>query len=120
MIEEVLQLKINCPINHNERTSGNMKNHYQPEKPLFLLSTNQTEFLSSEEEVTIMHSSYISKKDRFVYYQMSQNKEQYAKYLYNALHEIDNIGGDKIFVEKPPELVEWRDVNDCLLKAYIK
>ena len=121
MIEEVLQSKINYHINQNERISGNMKNHYQPEKPLFLLSTNKIESLSSEEgDGAIMHYSNISKKDRFVYYQMSQNKEQYAKHLYNALHEIDNMGVDKIFVEKPPELLEWRDVNDRLLKASLK
>ena len=121
MIEEVLQLKINSPINHNEKISGNMKNHYQPEKPLFLISTNQIEYLSSEEvDCAIMHYSDISKKDGFIYYKMSQSKEQYAKHLYNALHEIDNMGVDKIFVEKPPELVEWRDVNDRLLKASVK
>jgi L-threonylcarbamoyladenylate synthase len=58
MIEKVLQLKINCPIKHNAKISGNMKNHYQPEKPLFLLSTNQIEYLSSEEvDCAIMHYS---------------------------------------------------------------
>ncbi|MBY0534095.1 MAG: threonylcarbamoyl-AMP synthase [Rickettsiaceae bacterium] len=121
MLEEVMQLEIKCPINHNEKVSGNMKNHYQPERPLFLISTDQIESLSSKEGYSaIMHYSNISKKDGFAYYQMSQDKEQYAKHLYSVLHDIDSIGVDKIFVEKPPELVEWRDVNDRLLKASVK
>lgn len=121
MIEEVLQLKINSPINHNEKISGNMKNHYQPEKPLFLISTNQIEYLSSTEgDCAIMHYSDISKKDGFIYYKMPQSKEHYAKHLYNALHEIGNMGVNKIFVEKPPGFIEWSDVNDRLIKASTK
>lgn len=121
MIEEVLQLNIKSPIKHNEKISGNMKNHYQPEKPLFLISTNQIECLSSKEgDCAIMHYSDISKKDGFIYYKISQNKERYAKHLYNALYEIGNMGVKKIFVEEPPLLLEWSDINDRLIKASTK
>lgn len=121
MLEKVLELEIECPINHNEKVSGNMKNHYQPDISLFILSTSQIESLSSKGgHSAIMHYSNISKRDGFLYYRMPQDKEQYAKHLYSALHEIDYIGVDKIFVESPPELVEWSDVNDRLVKASAK
>lgn len=121
MIERVLHREIECPSSHHERVSGNMKNHYQPEKPLFLLYTHQIESLSSQEEgILIMHYSPLSKKDTFTYYQMPQNKEEYAKNLYSALHDIDTMSVGKIFVERPPDSIEWRDVVDRLVKASVK
>lgn len=121
MIEEVLELDVQCPINHNEKVPGNMQNHYQPEKPLFLLASNKIASLSSEEGMSvIMHYSNISKKDGFVYYKMPDNKEQYAKNLYGALHDIDNMDIERIFVERPPDFIEWSDINDRLVKASVK
>lgn len=121
MIEEVLGQEVACPINHNEKVSGNMKNHYQPEKPLYLVFTHEIESLSSTEgKSAIMHYSNITKKDGFMYYQMPGTKEQYAQALYSALHEIDSMAVDKIFVERPPQSTSWSDVNDRLLKASMK
>ena len=121
MIEHVLKLDIACPSNHNQRVSGNMKNHYQPEKPLFLLSIGQIDFLSKKESnIAIMHYSKISKNHGCIYYQMSQDRVQYAKYLYSTLHDIDSTDVEKIFVEKPPDSIEWNDIMDRLVKASVK
>lgn len=121
MIENVLKLDVACPSIHNEKVSGNMQNHYQPDKPLFLLSADQIESLSFVEGCcAILHYSSIPKLDNFIYYKMPKNKEAYAKHLYSALHEVDNMVVNKIFVEKPPQLIAWNDVNDRLVKASIK
>ena len=118
MIENVLKMKIECPFNHNERVSGNMKIHYQPEKPLFLLPLDQIEFFSKKEDnVAIMHYSKISKSRDAIYYKMSKNKREYANSLYDTVHLIDNTNVDKILVETPPNLSEWSDIHDRLLKA---
>lgn len=121
MIEHVLQREISCPSHHHERISGNMEQHYQPERPLFLLSTEEIQALSSQGATSaIMHYSHLSKKDGFIYYPMSAHKEEYAKHLYSALHEIDGLGVDKIWVEEPPKGREWRDIRDRLLRASAK
>lgn len=121
MIESVLKLEIKCPINHNEKISGNMKDHYQPEKPLFLLSLDQIEMLSKEEvNVAVIHYSKLSRNDNFIYYQMPQDKAQYAQNLYSTLHDIDSTGVEKILVERPPNSTEWNDIIDRLVKASVK
>ena len=118
MIENVLKMKIECPFNHNERVSGNMKIHYQPEKPLFLLPLDQIEsFSKKEDNIAIMHYSKISKSRDAIYYKMSKNKREYANSLYDTVHLIDNTNVDKILVETPPNLSEWSDIHDRLLKA---
>lgn len=121
MIENVLMFEIKSPVMHAEKVSGNMKNHYQPEKPLFLLTVKQIERLSMEENNSaIMHYSEISKNSGFFYYRMPKDKKQYAKKLYFALHELDSLDVKKIFVEIPPDSTEWGGVMDRLVKAAVK
>ena len=98
-----------------------MRDHYKPEKPLFLISIDQIELLSKQEtNIAIMHYSNISKKNGLLYYQMSCRKVEYAKSLYSTLHEIDNTSVEKIYVEMPPNSIEWNDIIDRLGKASVK
>lgn len=118
MIENVLKIEIKCPSKHNQKVSGNMENHYQPEKPLFLLSIDEIEHIAQKQnELAIMYYSNISKNSNSIYYRMPKNKIKYAKNLYNALHEIDNTDAKKILVEMPPSHNEWADIIDRLVKA---
>ncbi len=117
-LEQVLKVKVQVPFDHNQKISGNMKIHYQPEKPLFLLSLEQIEnLLHTESNVAIMHYSDLDKQESCVYYKMSSKRQDYAKDLYATLHAIDATTVEKIFVETPPLLNEWSDVKDRLLKA---
>ena len=117
-LELVLKTKVQVPFDHNEKVSGNMKIHYQPEKPLFLLSLEQIEnLLHTESNVAVMHYSDLNKQESCLYYKMSSKRHDYAKDLYATLHAIDATAVEKIFVETPPVLNEWSDVNDRLLKA---
>jgi len=118
MIENVLKIEIKCPFKHNQKVSGNMENHYQPEKPLFLLSVDEIEHIAKEQkDLAIMYYSNISKNSNAVYYRMPKNKAKYAKNLYNTLHEIDNTNAKKILAEMPPRQNEWADILDRLVKA---
>lgn len=118
MIEKVLNMKIEFPFNHNEKIPGNMKIHYQPEKPLYLLSLDQIERLSQTEDIiAIVHYSKILKIKNATYYKMSKNNIEYAKNLYDILHTVDNTNVKKILFEAPPCLSEWADVHDRLMKA---
>jgi L-threonylcarbamoyladenylate synthase len=121
MIEQVLQKKIHIPYSHREKVAGNMEVHYQPEKPLFLLSLDNINQLSKGEgDLAIMHYSGLDKKDCAIYYHMSSNKSEYAKKLYSVLNAIDKTGARKILVEIPPNHDEWADVHDRLIKASSK
>lgn len=118
MIESVLNKEIEAPFVHGQKVSGNMQNHYQPEKPLFLLPIEQIESLSKiEKNIAVMYYSEILKNDHVFYYQMSQNKSEYAKNLYSAFYDIDKTSVEKILVELPPCGIEWADVLDRLAKA---
>lgn len=122
MIEEVIKIKVKYLFNHNEKVSGNMKIHYQPEKPLFLMSLAQIQLLSKvETNIAVMHFSKISKySSNITYYQMPKCKTKYAQILYTILHDIDATKVKKILVEITPSISEWSDVYDRLLKASTK
>ena len=48
---------------------------------------------------------------------MPLDPEEYARRLYAALHEADELSADVIFVEMPPDEPEWAAVRDRLLRA---
>lgn len=48
---------------------------------------------------------------------MSREPEAYARRLYSALHELDEMGLEAIYVEKPPDTDGWSAVWDRLEKA---
>lgn len=121
MIENVLGIKIEEKYASQQKVPGNMLLHYQPEKPLFLLSIDEIKWrLKKEFNVAIMHYSRINKNRKASYYKMPQDKSQYAKALYETLYRMDCTNVNKIFVEKPPSCIEWHDVNDRLIKASTK
>ncbi len=117
-IEKELGIKIYQPLNHGEKVSGNMKAHYQPEKPLFILSKSEIEErIKKEQNVAVMHYSTINKSPNVKFYQMPLARTGYAKKLYEILHHIDGADVKKILVESPPTSSDWDDINDRLRKA---
>jgi L-threonylcarbamoyladenylate synthase len=121
MIEKVLNIKVEQPLIHAEKVSGNMKVHYQPEKPLFVLSKKEIELATQKKQnVAVMHHSIIDGSPNARLYQMPFKKSEYAKKLYEMLHHIDGTDVEKILVETPPNSNEWDDINDRLFKASSK
>lgn len=118
MIATVLGVTVICPVTHDEKVSGNMQHHYQPEKPLFLLPIEAIANLAvTEKNIAIIHYSMIKQYDHITYYQMSAIKAEYAKNLYRVLHAVDNTSATKILLEIPPLQSEWSDIHDRLRKA---
>lgn len=118
MIEDVLNIKIKSPFNHNEKVSGNMEIHYQPEKPLFLFTIAEIlKELKKEGTIAVIHYSNLPQSKNAIYYKMSTNKNEYARNLYTTLHAIDKTNVEKILVEIPPFSNEWSGINDRLTKA---
>ncbi len=121
MIEKVLGIAIESPLKHNEKVSGNMEFHYQPEKPLYIMTRDHIEkLLPTEDALAIMHYSNLHQSKNITYYAMPTEKTLYAQALYATLHTIDSTDVKKIIVEKPPFLSEWSDINDRLIKASSK
>jgi L-threonylcarbamoyladenylate synthase len=48
---------------------------------------------------------------------LGRDPNAYARDLYAALHELDDLGCEAIFVESPPEQGEWDGVRDRLMRA---
>lgn len=118
MIEKVLKIKIEAPLSHNEKVSGNLKDHYQPEKPLLLLSFDQLhKLIQKEPHHAVIYYSDSLKINGCNTYKMPSCKKQYAQKLYDVLHQADTASVDKILVEIPPNISEWADITDRLIKA---
>ena len=118
MIEKAINMKVYQPLNHRERVSGNMNAHYQPEKPLFVLSKKEIELcIEREKNIAVIHHSIIKRSPSASFYQMPVTKTEYTKKLYEMLHHVDDTNVDKILVEQPPNSNDWGDINDRLKKA---
>ncbi|MFS8506618.1 MAG: threonylcarbamoyl-AMP synthase [Candidatus Babeliales bacterium] len=86
MIEAVIKKTIECPVKHSQKVSGNMEIHYQPDKPLLLLSLDELQKkLKEEKNIAVMHYSPIEHHQHATYYKMSQHKNEYAQALYQTL-----------------------------------
>lgn len=121
MIEKVINIKVDQPFSHKNKVSGNMKAHYQPEKPLFILSKKEIKLcIEKEKNIAVMHHSIIEKNPKAAFYKMPIKKEEYAKKLYEMLHHIDDTNVEKILVEQPPTSNDWDDINNRLRKASSK
>ncbi len=121
MIEHVINTHIQEQLEHQQKVPGNMAIHYQPEKPLFLISMEEIKRrVSQEKNVAIMHHSDILKTKNATYYKMPKNKAEYARSLYETLYRIDSTDVDKIFVEKPASHNKWFDIHDRLYRASSK
>lgn len=120
MIENILGIHIETPEKHNEKISGNMKTHYQPDTPAFIMSLDEIKSqvkVQNNANIAIMHYSELQLPDSIKSYPMSGDKENYARKMYGTLHIIDNAKVDKILIEQPPINAEWSDINDRLSKA---
>lgn len=121
MIEDVIHVKVEQPLTHKEKVSGNSSAHYQPEKPLFVMSKDEIRRLVQEEpNVAVIHYSRLSRTEKAGYYKMPSGKIGYAKMLYEMLYRADSTKVNKILVETPPVSKDWLDINDRLQKASVK
>lgn len=120
-IEAVLGYPIEMNVPSDKKVPGNMAVHYQPDKPLYLLTKRAIERELLPGMLTaIIHYSELTYKKGPLYIKMPSDRAGYAKKIYQTLHTIDESPVDKVWVEQPPNTSEWDDVNDRLTKAAYK
>ena len=123
-LQDVLQMPVEFPEEHDAAVSGNVAVHYRPNTPLHLFETEtlQMRLRTKEDDapiVVIEHSHVLSGHDRGVVQtiRMPQGRAEYARCLYDALHMADAGRASAIWMEMPPALEDWRDVRDRLARA---
>lgn len=123
-LEAVLEVPVLAPQQHTVCVAGNMQDHYQPTKPVVLISADQLQnYLEKHEQESlgvIYYSNPTELLDLCVTVPMSSDKKEYAQNLYKALHSLDEQPIDVIIIELPPVTPEWADVHDRLQKAEYK
>lgn len=123
MLEDALNMVVDAPEQHTERISGNMENHYQPNTETLLVSFDQIEtILSLPENATkmfgVMHySDFELIHNNVISQAMTTDKLEYARLMYQALHDLDKQGVNQILIEYPPREEHWNDVLDRLTRA---
>jgi L-threonylcarbamoyladenylate synthase len=123
MLESVLKVSIESTSLHLEHVPGNMKQHYQPYTKTLLMPLEQIEkqlslSINQEKLLGVIHYSDLS----YLYHNaktilLEKNKNEYARGIYQALHELDKINTHQILVETPPDEEDWSDILDRLSKA---
>ncbi len=123
MLERVLQVPIESPSIHLEHVPGNMKRHYQPYATTLLMPLDQIEkqlslTVNQEKLFGVIHYSEL----KSVYHNaktilLKKNKNEYARRIYQALHELDQTNIYQILVQTPPHEEAWNHILDRLSKA---
>ncbi|MCX7553062.1 L-threonylcarbamoyladenylate synthase [Marinicella sp. S1101] len=119
-IANVLGTPVAVPENHDVAVPGNVEAHYQPSKPMLLLSTEQLkDQLANRSDGTVCVYYSAELKDLMTDEDevMSADKVAYAQSLYHTLYQMDQSAAQCIWLELPPSTDEWRDVHDRLNRA---
>ncbi|WP_105169959.1 L-threonylcarbamoyladenylate synthase [Pseudoalteromonas sp. T1lg23B] len=129
-IEAVLGCEVHIPQSHNVAVPGNVKAHYQPSKPVQLLSgellaTTLTELpRSAQNDIAVLYYSEQLQDaivgNQAVKMKLSSDKQLYGQNLYYALHQLDQADVSQIWVELPPTDEPWLDVHDRLSRSSAK
>lgn len=125
MIEDLLQMSIEEPLEHGEKVAGNMQAHYQPKARASIMAFQDIKnyVLSSEHKAKTFGLMLYSDLETTFHHKlvkMPSNSLEYARELYNALHELDSFAVDQILIETPPQTAGWSAVWDRLNKATYK
>ncbi len=119
----VLGREVSSPREHNVAVPGNVKAHYQPSKPLSIFNTAELASRLSHapaDVICLYLSPVFQSMAKPSWQQMPEQKADYARTLYRSLFEADKRQGSEIWLEQPPQLPSWADVNDRLRRAQHK
>ncbi|CCQ12819.1 TsaC protein (YrdC-Sua5 domains) required for threonylcarbamoyladenosine t(6)A37 modification in tRNA [Pseudoalteromonas luteoviolacea B = ATCC 29581] len=122
-IEQVLGVEVLLPKKHNIAVSGNVKAHYQPNKPLYAFSTEElkAKLLQPRNDIAVLYytATLVShiEQARLPSLKLGEDKPSYAKGLYYGLFTLDKADIREIWLELPPQNELWVDVHDRLSRA---
>lgn len=124
-IEKVIQ----CPVLYQQknstkkiRVSGALDSHYAPDTPLVLGSLEKliTEISASlDEDVILIHYSDrpVLPNKSIRYLTLPNDAKAYAHELYTILHQADHYQANTVFIERPPNSIDWMAIQDRLSRA---
>ena len=100
---------------------GNVAVHYQPRTPLRVLDTDtlraRLATLPADARIALLaHTPGLASNGVALRIDMPRDKAGYARLLYDALHTADATDVDAIWLERPPNDDDWRDVHDRLAR----
>lgn len=107
------------------RVSGALAAHYAPRTPLQLIAGDD---LRTQVEACVFKGQTIAvlafsvaplRHPAVLWFGAAPNAPHYAHDLYANLRLLDAAGVDRILVETPPDLPEWRAVSDRLGRAAV-
>lgn len=108
MIDEAIlrQVLPNLELSRDERirVSGNLKTHYQPEKPLYYFTD-----LELAQQFCSQHAATILS--------LNHDPKTAAYELYYQLRAADKSSADVILIELPPETAAWKGTRERIMKA---
>jgi len=122
-LEAALGMAVDFPGQHTVAVPGNVAVHYRPGTPLRMFDTAtlraQLDALADDARIALAHTSDDLPTSRGVIatLHLPADKPGFARALYAALHTLDRAGADAIWLERPPEGEDWRDVHDRLSRA---
>lgn len=118
-IADVLGKPVDTPNEHNVSVPGNVEAHYQPGKPLHLMTTAQirSQNHKSHDVACVYYSEELAEFMQLKDVRLPNDKAGYAQAIYHTLYQLDHSEINAIWLELPPDTDDWRDVNDRLSRA---
>jgi len=123
-LQAVLGQPVELPQRHDVSVPGNMQVHYQPHAPLHMLPrADLLAYVAAHPSVALgllLHGSVpsvLAARTGQYCRALPQDKEGYARELYQRLHELDSMLPERILLEAPPHDEAWLDVHDRLARA---
>ena len=119
-LAQVVGVPVAQPVKHQEKVSGNVDAHYQPDKKLICVPFDTLMQIISEaiHPVAVIHWTPLP-DTMPVYWQklMPNHAQDYGQALYRELYHADQTDAAVILVEFPPTSEAWLAVHDRLARA---
>jgi len=118
-IAKVIGRPVEQPRHHNAVVPGNVKAHYQPEKPLLCFSREELllHLPLLDHNIALLHVSALPETTKAYRFAMPAEPVEYAHRLYQTLFTADQQHVDAIWCELPPTGDAWLAVHDRLCRA---
>jgi len=117
-LSDVLGTPVTTATHTDLLTPGSDLHHYAPHKPLYLVASKdlskQVSRLQKEKSVSVLCFPSTSLANGI---EMPTDPKEYAKTLYEKLHQLDASKADYIIVESPPLEEPWFAILDRLQRA---
>ncbi|MCA0403834.1 MAG: threonylcarbamoyl-AMP synthase [Proteobacteria bacterium] len=121
--DEIKNLLDKAPLEEESalRVSGHLKDHYQPEKPLFAFnSPSELKELATKGKLYVLAFQALSETYANHFYQFSSDAKEVAFDLYYQLRIADKAEVDYLAIELPPQQKQWFGIRERILKAVQK